>query len=454
MSSYSFDWEKFLLRPASVPMLAAALMVLSLVWLYPKQFLWILKSLKRNLRRTILSGLAIIILVVVVTMIWSVLSFLDSITSEKSEDFKAIVTERWQLPSQMPYAYAATLGEGAASKPTDLRPRDHMTWQFYGGTVDPNKRTFEGIIFFFSMDPAKLETMMDGLTEKELGPENFAQLKANIRAMQTNKRGVMIGPERLKKMEKKIGERLTITGLNYKDINLEVEIIGTFPPGRYDQSAILHRDYLNDAMDVYNAAQKRAGKPPHPLTEKSLNLVWFRVPNSEEFRQIAEQIMNSSQFSNPAVKVETASSGIASFLDAYRDLLWGVRWLLVPAILVTMALVIANAISISVRERRPEMAVMKVLGFGPGQIMALVLGEALLVGVGCGLISSFGTWYLINEVAGGFKFPIAFFPAFLIPDDALWWGAMVGGLTSLAGSILPAWSARSVKVSEVFSKIS
>ena len=91
--------------------------------------------------------------------------------------------------------------------------------------------------------------------------------------------------------------------------------------------------------------------------------------------------MSSPEFTDPAVKCETASSGIASFLDAYRDLLWGMRWLLVPAILVTMALVIANAISISVRERRTEMAVLKVLGFGPTQIMMLVLGEALLIGV-------------------------------------------------------------------------
>jgi putative ABC transport system permease protein len=129
------------------------------------------------------------------------------------------------------------------------------------------------------------------------------------------------------------------------------------------------------------------------------------------------------------------------------------RWLLVPAILVTMSLVIANAISIGVRERRPEMAVMKVLGYGPGTIMALVLGEALLVGVTCGFLSSFGTWYLINS-GGGLKFPIAFFPAFMIPADALWWGPLIGGLTAFAGSILPAWSARTVKVSEVFSKVS
>jgi putative ABC transport system permease protein len=57
-------------------------------------------------------------------------------------------------------------------------------------------------------------------------------------------------------------------------------------------------------------------------------------------------------------------------------------------------------------------------------------------------------------VVGGINFPIAFFPRFFIPSDALWWGPLIGGGTALAGSFLPAWSARSVKVSEVFSKIS
>ncbi len=154
------------------------------------------------------------------------------------------------------------------------------------------------------------------------------------------------------------------------------------------------------------------------------------------------------------MKIETASSGIAAFLDSYKDMLWGLRWVLVPAILVTLSLVIATAISISVRERRVEMAVLKVLGFGPTQIMLLVLVEAVLIGTVSGAISSGGTFLIVNKVFGGFKFPIAFFPAFRIPLDGLWWGPTLGGLTALAGSIVPAWSARGVKVSQVFSKLS
>jgi putative ABC transport system permease protein len=99
------------------------------------------------------------------------------------------------------------------------------------------------------------------------------------------------------------------------------------------------------------------------------------------------------------------------------------------------------------------MAVLKVLGFSPTQIMGLVLGEAMLLGGLCGLISAGGTWLLINKQFGGVKFPIAFFPSFMIPDEAWLWGLALGAGTALAGSLVPAMSARSVKVSDVFSKI-
>ena len=141
------------------------------------------------------------------------------------------------------------------------------------------------------------------------------------------------------------------------------------------------------------------------------------------------------------MKCETAASGVSTFMEAYRDIILGMRWLLAPAIIVVLSLVIANAISISVRERRTELAVLKVLGFRPMQILVLVLGEALLLGGVSGLVSAGLTYVVINKVFGGFNFPIAFFSTFLIPYQAVWWGLAVGGLASLVGSIGPALSA-------------
>ena len=51
------------------------------------------------------------------------------------------------------------------AKPGDIKPQDSMTWQFYGGTLDPGKLTRENIVFFFCMDPKKFLTMMDGIDE-------------------------------------------------------------------------------------------------------------------------------------------------------------------------------------------------------------------------------------------------------------------------------------------------
>ena len=462
---------RFLDSPFNVIAAAAGLLAVLLaliwhdqVWFY---FRLIAKSLFRNIVRSVLISLVVTMLVLVVTMVWTVTSTLDAITTEKSQDFKVIVTERWQIPSQMPYAYASGLGDGGASKSDDVRPQDSMTWSFYGGSIDPAKRTRDNIVFFFSMNPAKLmkaerddngkliighngrpkfTSMMDGMDEYSVAEIDL--LDKACREMEKDRRKVIVGQKRLEALKKKVGERMTVTSFNYVGIDLEVEIISTFPPGRYDQSALVNVDYILDGLDAY---KQKNGKP-HPMADKCLNLVWLRVPDTETFRKVADQVMDSPSFTQPAVKVETASSGVSSFLDAYRDIFWGVRYLFVPAVLITMAAVIANAISISVRERRAEMAVLKVLGFGPTQIMVLVLGEAVLLGVFSGLLSTALAYAAINA-NGGIPFPIAFFPPFRVPTAAFWWGVSIGGGTALVGSIIPAWSARSIKVAEVFSKV-
>jgi putative ABC transport system permease protein len=184
-----------------------------------------------------------------------------------------------------------------------------------------------------------------------------------------------------------------------------------------------------------------------------LNLIWIRVADREQFDKVGDIIENAKVFSHRPVKVETASSGIGAFLDAYKDLLTAMKYLLVPGMLAVMSLVMANAISITVRERRMEMAVMKVLGYRPNQILLLVLGEALFVGALSGLLAATATYAFFNLKWGGIPFRIAFFPVFRIPETSLFWGLAIGGLTAFLGSIVPAWFAREVRVSEVFSKV-
>jgi putative ABC transport system permease protein len=184
-----------------------------------------------------------------------------------------------------------------------------------------------------------------------------------------------------------------------------------------------------------------------------LNLVWLKFADRETFTRASSQMLKDPAFSNPAIKIETLASGVSTFLEAYRDILWGIRYLLAPTIVIVLATVIMNAISISVRERMKEFAVMKVLGFQPKHLLLFVLGEAILVGATSGTISAVGTFVLVNYYYGGLKFPIAFFGAFFIPTSALWWGPIVGTLAAFSGSIVPALQAQRVRVADVFARI-
>lgn len=473
LRNFGEDLQSDLLTQATVGFTVLVLLA-ALFYLVasPRQFLLVLKNLRRNSVRTILTGVAVAVLSFMVVMIWTVLTFLDRQTREKARDLKIIITERWQIPSQLPMTHARYLAPvlrkfDGTSEPNpdyifkdipDLRdkigPDDFMTWSFFGGTTDPTKMSRENIVFFFVMEPRAIRPMMDDM-------EDFP--KELVDKLARTRNGCLLGKERLQNLNKKVGERFELTSLNYKGIKLDFEIVGELPEGRYNTSGIMNLAYFNEAMERYRQETGTA----HPLDQKRLNLIWMRVPDKETFNKVSDYIENGvpidpagpddpsnrrQVFADRPVKCETQSSGIGSFLDAYRDLIAGVRYLLVPVLLATMALVLANAISISVRERRAEMAVMKVLGFRPRQILCMVLGESVLVGACAGILAALMTFLGFN-LSGGLPFQIGFFPSFLVPLGSLFWGCAIGAATGLLGSFFPAWNARSVKVSEVFSKV-
>ncbi|MGQ9575447.1 MAG: ABC transporter permease [Thermoguttaceae bacterium] len=414
-----------------------------------KFFLLIVKNVARNPLRSLLTLLGSMVLVMVVTLVWSILYLLDMVTEQKNENFKAIVTDRWSIPSRLPFSYEAILAEGAAQNPGDSRPIDYMSWQFYVGTLDPARLGREYFVFAIALDPAKVTSMMEGLDS--LTGEEKTELERLAAQLQENPRGVIAGRNVLRLTRKRVGERFKAFGLsNFKGLDFEFEILGVLPAGRYDNVSIMNRQYFDNALEGYARANRGRS---HPLADRRLNLVWLKVSDTEAFTRVARQIEFSPRLRTPPVKCETASSSFASWLEAFRDLIWGMRWLLAPACLVSLSLVIANAISISVRERRAEIAVLKVLGYRPWQVLVLILGESLLLGTAAGLASAALTYAVVNWLVGGIPFAIGFFDRFFVPAEALWWGTAVGALTSLAGSLLPAWAARNVKVADVFAKV-
>jgi putative ABC transport system permease protein len=408
------------------------------------------KNVARNPLRSVLTALGSMVLVFVVTIVWSVLSFLNTVTTEKKENLKAIVTDRWVIPSRLPSDYERPLSEGAADpqRPGDAKPLDYMTWQFYVGSLDPAKLTRESFVIAVALDASKVTTMLEGLDS--LTGEQEREVERLVAEMKKNRQGLVVGRNVLRNINKRVGERIKVFGIgNFKELDFEFVILGVIPEPRYDNINLMNREFLNETLDAYPRTHN--GRK-HLMAERRLNLVWLKLADTAAFTQVAKQIDSAPQLRTPTVKCETAASSFASWIEALRDLIWGMQWLLAPGCLVSLSLVMANAISINVRERRAELAVLKVLGYRPWQVLVLVLGESLLLGAGAGVISGGLTYAIVNWLLGGIPL-LGFFGICLVPADALWWGAAVGAATSLAGSLLPAWSARSVKVADVFAKV-
>src|SRR5207247_3396004 len=75
----------------------------------PKLFLLGVKNLRRNLLRTALTAAAIGVLALMITIIWTIIYFIDLITVERAKDLKIIVTYKRSVPSQLPPTHAQYL---------------------------------------------------------------------------------------------------------------------------------------------------------------------------------------------------------------------------------------------------------------------------------------------------------------------------------------------------------
>ena len=314
-----------------------------------KFFLLILKNLRRNKVRTALTCMAVMVLVFVVTMIWTVVYFLENFTKEKSGSLKAIVTDRYDFQGQLPLAYAGPLSRGAASKPGDKVPSDSMAWQFYVGTLDLKKQTREDLVILVGMEARQLPTKVGktvvykGMID-ELDPID----QETVKKLEQTANGCLLGERRLKTLNRKVGDRFKVSGLMPAGIDLEFEVVGMVWSTRWRENGFMNARYLNGAIDAF--CRDHPDRKPY-LDSQRIKMFWVEAGKKEDFSPLVEQINTSSLFGAPPVKCETFSSLVANYLDSWSGFIWFIQWVLVPASMFSMVLLVANAISLNVRER-------------------------------------------------------------------------------------------------------
>lgn len=170
----------------------------------------------------------------------------------------------------------------------------------------------------------------------------------------------------------------------------------------------------------------------------------LRVRDPAQSASIARRI--DALFANSDTETKTSSERAfaQTFINQVGNI-GAIIAIVVGAVFFTMLMVTANTMGQAIRERTPELAVMKTLGFTGAQILALVLSESLLItllGSAVGMVLARGLAALARQALQ------QYLPLLGIPATA--WLAALGfaaTLGLLAGA-LPAWSAWRLRITD------
>jgi len=112
-------------------------------------------------------------------------------------------------------------------------------------------------------------------------------------------------------------------------------------------------------------------------------------------------------------------------------------------VIVIIMAVMANTMAMTARERGPEYATFKALGFGGGFVALLIFAESLLIA----LLGGVAGIALTFPLANGFREALGtFFPIFYISDETVVMQFSAALVIGAAAAIFPAWRAARLPV--------
>jgi len=234
----------------------------------------------------------------------------------------------------------------------------------------------------------------------------------------------------------KVGDRVPFRSGIWRNVDgtntWELTIVGIYTSSvaAYDEGSMLSRyDYFDESRTYGKGS---AG--------------WFLIQLDDPTRGAEVSAAVDALFANSSAQTKTATEKAfsQSFAAQIGDVGAIVTYVGV-AVLFSMLLVTATTMAQAVRERTAELAVLKALGFDERRIVALVLGESMLVTVLGALLGLTLAWLLI---AGLYPFLARFMPAFQLTASPVALGIVLAlALGALAG-VWPALQAMRLRVVE------
>src|SRR3981189_1245269 len=292
--------------------------------------------------------------------------------------------------------------------------------QWFGGVWQTNTQ-----IFTFAIDP---------LRYRDVSPE-FVMPDEQWKAFADTRTAMIAGKLLADQLGWKVGQKIPLSS-------------NIYPPKDGSKSWAFDLVGIYDGKDENWKKQTKAVFINHDYFDEAnlfgkgrTNFYILKLAEGSNAEAVSKTIDAMFENSPDETKTQTEKDFNLPLVNAIGDIGLIVRCILF-AVFFTLLLVVGNTMAQSVRERVPELAVLKTLGFSDGSVLGFVLAEAVaprLVGglVGLALATLLGA--MVEKGTGG---------QFQLNVNGVIWVIGIGAIVvmSLAVGLLPALRARRLKI--------
>jgi putative ABC transport system permease protein len=261
-----------------------------------------------------------------------------------------------------------------------------------------------------------------------LVPEMFQVLPKDLDALKNTRDGALITADIGKKYGWHVGDRIPLTSTTLQSDGSgtwSFQIVGTFTDHEPGEAGFIVGNY--DYLD-----QARA------LNKGTVRNFYAIIADPKRAAEMSDTIDRAFGNSSNETKTGSLRELAQQQMRAIGDLNFLIRSV-VGAVLVALLFSITTIMMQTIRERTPEFAVLKTLGFGDRPIFLLVVGECLLICIAAALTG-------LALATGVFPYAGKFVPGLSMPLSVVGFGLIGAVLVALITAVPPALRAARLEV--------
>jgi putative ABC transport system permease protein len=364
----------------------------------------LLKNAFRHRLRTLLTLVGLVVAIAAFGFLRSVIEAWYA-GVEASSSTRLVTRSNISLTFSLPLSYAQRLRatEGVSQ----------VSWANWFGGVYITERNF---FPQFAVEPRSYLALY---------PE-YVLPDAQREAFLRDRQGAVVGRKLAEKFGWKIGDNIPLRGTIYPGTwNFTLRGIWEGAQPKTDESQMLvHWGFINESV-----RQRRAS------AADNVGVFIVGIHDPQTAAEVSQRIDSGFRNSLAETLTETEAAFQLSFVSMSEALLLAIGAVSYIVVVIIMA-VMANTMAMSARERLAEYATLKALGFTPGFVGRLLMGESLLIAAIGGALGVALTLVLAGWIAGAFG---TLFPAFGVSAQtiALQLAAALG--VGMVAAAWPAW---------------